>query len=365
MILLAVYVFIALGFSFVCSIAEAVILSVSVPHITLLERSGRASGALLRRLKDDINSPLAAILTLNTVAHTVGAAGAGAQAAAVFGSAWVGLASAVLTLLILVFSEIIPKTLGAHYWRRLAPFTAYFLKYLIFFMYPLVKFSEKLTQALGKGSEQRGFSREELAVIAELSGSEGHLDQRESQILQNLLLLDNTRVRDAMTPRSVVSGLPAGSTVGEFFSAHSDERFSRIPLYGDSREEVTGFVLRSDLLLAQARGQSATPVERYRRDLSVIPAGASLLKAFDELLHRRTHIMLVIDEFGGMDGILTMEDVLEAMLGLEIVDEGDKAIDMRVLARRLGKRRAQEMGMDVDPQLPGPRDRVLSEDPGR
>ena len=348
MFLLVVYVFIALGFSFLCSIAEAVILSVSVPYIALSEKAGKSSGAVLRRLKDDINNPLAAILTLNTVAHTVGAAGAGAQATAVFGSAWLGLASAVLTLLILVFSEIIPKTLGAHYWRQLAPFTAYLLKYLIILMYPMVKFSEKVTQVLGKGFKHKGFSRDELAVMAELSGSEGQLDQRESQILKNLLLLDDKRVRDAMTPRPVVSGLPVRSTVGQFFDAHSDEPFSRIPLYGDSRDEVTGFVLRSDLLLAQARGQSAAPVERYRRDLSVIPAGASLLKAFDEFLHRRTHIMLVIDEFGGMDGILTMEDVLEAMLGLEIVDEGDKAVDMRALARRLGQRRAQEMGMEID-----------------
>jgi CBS domain containing-hemolysin-like protein len=313
-----------------------------------LEKAGKPSGAALRRLKDDINSPLAAILTLNTVAHTVGAAGAGAQAVAVFGSAWVGVASAVLTLLILVFSEIIPKTLGAQYWKQLAPFTAYALKYLIFFMYPLVKFSEKLTQALGKGSEHKGLSREELAVMAELSRSEGELDKREFQILRNVLLLETTRVRDAMTPRSVVFGLPARDTVGQFFAAHSDERFSRIPLYGDSRDKVTGFVLRSDLLLAQARGQSAEPVERYGRELSVIPAGASLLKAFDEFLHRRTHIMLVIDEFGGMDGILTMEDVLETMLGLELVDEGDKAVDMRELARRLGRRRAQEMGIALD-----------------
>ncbi|MFQ5537954.1 MAG: CNNM domain-containing protein [Gemmatimonadota bacterium] len=347
MLLLAVYVFIALGFSFLCSIAEAVILSVSVPYITLLERAGKPSGAILRRLKDDINSPLAAILTLNTVAHTVGAAGAGAQATAVFGSAWLGLASAVLTLLILVFSEIIPKTLGAHYWRQLAPFTAHFLKYLIVFMYPMVKFSEKVTQILGKGIRHRGFSRDELAVMAELSGSEGQLDRRESQMLKSLLLLDEKRVKDAMTPRSVVFGLPARSTVGQFFETHSGEPFSRIPLYGESRDEVTGFVLRSDLLLAQARGQSETPVERYRRDLSVIPAGASLLKAFDELLHRRAHILLVIDEFGGMDGILTLEDVLEDMLGLQIVDEGDKAVDMRALARRLGRRRFKEMGKEV------------------
>jgi CBS domain containing-hemolysin-like protein len=347
MLLLVIYVFIALGFSFLCSIAEAVILSVSVPYIALSEKAGKPSGALLRRLKDDINSPLAAILTLNTVAHTVGAAGAGAQAAAVFGSAWLGLASAVLTLLILVFSEIIPKTLGAHYWRRLAPFTAHFLKYLIVAMYPMVKFSEKVTQALGKGQENKGFSRDELAAMAEVSGSEGQLDARESQMLRSLLRLNDKRVKDAMTPRPVVSGLKASSTVGDFFDTHGDERFSRLLLFGNSRDQVKGFVLRSDLLLAQARGESATPVDRYRRDLSAIPAGASLLKAFDEFLHRRTHIMLVLGEFGGMAGVLTLEDVLEAILGLEIVDEGDKDVNMRALARRLGQRRAEGWGIEI------------------
>ena len=348
MTLLIFYLTLALAVSFLCSLLEAVLLSVRPAYIAALRDKNPAAGSLLAGLKDDIDRPLAAILILNTIAHTVGAAGVGAQAGEVFGSGVLGVTSAVLTFLILVFSEIIPKTLGAHYWRQLAPSTAYFLKYLVVFMYPLVKFSEKLTQALGKGPETKGFSRDELAVMADLSGSEGLLDERESQILKNLLLLDATRVKDAMTPRSVVSVLPARSTVGQFFAEHSDERFSRIPLYGDSREEITGFALRSDLLLAQARGQSDTPVNRHRRDLSVIPGTVSLLKAFDELLHRRAHILLVIDEFGGMDGILTMEDVLETMLGLEIVDEGDKAVDMRALARRLGQRRAQEMGLDVD-----------------
>ncbi|NKB70097.1 MAG: DUF21 domain-containing protein [Candidatus Latescibacteria bacterium] len=348
MILLFIYVFIALGFSFLCSIAEAVILSVTAPYTALLERAGKPSGALLSRLKDDINSSLAAILTLNTVAHTVGAAGAGAQAAAVFGNAWLGVASAVLTLLILIFSEIIPKTLGAYYWKQLAPLTAYVLKYLIWFMYPLVKLSEKLAQVLGKGPELKGFSRDELAVMAELSGREGQLAQRETQILKNLLLLGDTHIEDAMTPRPVVFALPQKSTVGQFFSAHSDERFSRIPLYGDNRDEISGFALRSDLLLAQARGQSEAPVEDYRRDLVAIPAASSLLQAFDQLLHRRAHIVLVVDEFGGMDGILTMEDILETLLGLEIVDEGDKDVDMQALARRLWQRRARAMGLDID-----------------
>ena len=203
MLLLIVYVCIALGFSFLCSIAEAVILSVTTPHVTLMQRKGRKAGILLGRLKEDINSSLAAILTLNTIAHTVGAAGAGAQATKVFGDAYVGVASAVLTLLILVFSEIIPKTLGAHYWRQLAPVTAYALKGLVWLLHPFVWLSAKLTAGLTHGPGLKGFNREELALMADLSHAEGHLGQQERRILKNLLRLREGHVTDAMTLLSI------------------------------------------------------------------------------------------------------------------------------------------------------------------
>ncbi|HYQ71088.1 MAG TPA: CNNM domain-containing protein, partial [Gammaproteobacteria bacterium] len=208
MLLLVTYVIIALGFSFLCSIAEAVLLSVNTPYITLLQRKGRKAGELLGRLKADINSSLAAILTLNTIAHTIGAAGAGAQAALVFGNAYVGIASGVLTLLILVFSEIIPKTLGAHYWRQLAPLTAFVLRGLVWLLYPFVKLSELLTRGLVHGPGLKGFNREELAAMAEISAAEGHLGPKEIRILKNLLRLRETRVTAAMTPRTVIFSLP-------------------------------------------------------------------------------------------------------------------------------------------------------------
>lgn len=348
MLLLITYVSIALGFSFLCSIAEAVILSVTSAHIALLEQEGKPSGALLRKLKDDINTPLAAILTLNTIAHTVGAAGAGAQAAVVFGSAYVGVASAVLTLLILVLSEIIPKTLGAHYWRNLSQATAYGLKFLIWLLYPFVKLSEKLTRGLTHEPSLTGFSRDEFAAMAELSAEEGELAQRESKIFKNLLLLRETQVKDAMTPRTVVVSLPEDLTVLAFFEQHVNVHFSRIPIYNGDPEQVTGFVLRSELLSAQALGNSSKKLKHYRRDLHAILSSMSLSQAFDEFLRKQAHIMLVLDEYGGMEGILTLEDVIETLLGLEIIDESDKAEDMQKVARRLWKHRAQRMGLKIE-----------------
>ncbi|MCO6442418.1 MAG: HlyC/CorC family transporter [Nitrococcus mobilis] len=339
-VLLIVYVSVALMMSFLCSIAEAVMLSVSSAYIHLLEQEEKPSGALLRDLKEDFNKPLAAILTLNTISHTMGAAGAGAQAAVVFGSAFVGLFSAVLTFLILVFSEIIPKTLGAHYWRQLAPATAYGLRFLIWLLYPFVKMSEKLAGGLTGGSVLVGFSRGEFSAMAEISAQEGELEEKESKILKNLLLLRELRAKDVMTPQTVVFSLPKTTRVEEFFHKYDGIRFSRIPVYDGDRDQVIGFILRSDLLLAQARGNIDKILGDYLREIPAVLDSTSLLRTFDEFIPRRVHIMLVVDEYGSMKGILTLEDVLETLLGLEIMDEGDKNVDMQELARRLGKRRA-------------------------
>lgn len=348
MLLLIIYILIALGFSFLCSIAEAVILSVTSAHIAMLNKEGKAAGKRLLQLKGDINKPLAAILTLNTIAHTVGAAGAGAQAVKVFGSAYVGIASAILTLLILIFSEIIPKTLGAHYWRQLAPITATLLKGLVWVLYPFVKLSELLTRGLTHGPTLTGFSRQEFVAMAEVSVKEGQLKQLESTILKNLLRLRKTPIATAMTPRTVVFSLPEDLTVADFFRQHGQKRFSRIPIYAENQDQVSGFVLRSDLLLAQARGNGDNPLKTYLRTLPALLDRMSLSQAFDEFLRLRAHIMLVVDEYGGLKGLLTLEDLLETLLGLEIVDEGDNTVDMQQLARRLWKRRAQEMGLNVE-----------------
>ncbi|GAB5379013.1 MAG: CNNM domain-containing protein [Aliiglaciecola sp.] len=343
-LLLIIYVFVALGFSFLCSVAEAVLLSVSSGYISLSMNSGEASGKILHDFYEDINRPLSAILTLNTIAHTMGAAGAGAQAAVVFGDAYLGLASAVLTFLILVFSEIIPKTLGATYWRQLAPATAFFLKYLVLVLYPFVKMSAKLTGSFTEESPLKGLSRAELHAMAALSHKEGQLEHQEANILQSLLSLEALTVREAMTHRTVVFRVSEQMTVEEFYHKNASEVYSRIPVYeGDDSEQVSGFVMKADLLLAQARGNGDKTLATYRKDMVALLSSTPLSETFPHFLQSRSHMLLAIDEYGGLEGILTLEDLLESLLGIEIVDEKDKHISMKKVARLMWKRREKEL----------------------
>ena len=348
MLLLLVYVFIALGFSFLCSIAEAVLLSITVGYIAVKEQEDHASARLMRNLKEDINKPLAAILTLNTIAHTVGAAGAGAQASAVFGSAYFGIISAVLTLLILIFSEIIPKTLGAHYWQKLAPITAYTVSGLVWLLYPFVKMSEYLTGSLTEGPGLKGFNRDEFSAMAKISWEDGLLDKQELKILMNLLSMKDVKVGEAMTPRSVVFAAQETMRVDEYCEQHQSERFSRIPVYRDDANVITGFVLLNDILLAHTRGENDKNLADYKRELDAVLDTFPLSKAFNQLLQQRANILLVVDEYGHVKGILTLEDTLETILGLELVDEGDKSRDMQELARRFWRRKARTRGMNID-----------------
>jgi CBS domain containing-hemolysin-like protein len=348
MLLLIVYISIALGFSFLCSIAEAVLLSVTVGYIAVMEEENRPSAARLRNLKEDINKPLAAILTLNTIAHTVGAAGAGAQAMTVFGSASLGAVSAVLTLLILVFSEIIPKTIGAHYWQSFAPATAHVVSILVWLLYPFVKLSELLTSSLTDGPGLKGFNRDEFSAMARVSWEDGLLEKQEWKILMNLLSMHKIHIEDAMTPQSVVFSIPESLTVAEYCEQFQSERFSRIPVYDKSIEAMDGFVLLNDILLASSRGEGEQRVSEYKRELPALLDTFPLSKAFNHLLQQRANILLVVDEYGNMQGILTLEDTLEAILGLEIIDEGDKSRDMQELARRFWRRRAKKQGFEPE-----------------
>jgi len=348
MILLLVYVIIALGFSFLCSIAEAVILSVSSAYISVLEKEQKPSGAVLRHLTEDINRPLSAILTLNTIAHTMGAAGAGAQAAIVFGDAYLGLISAILTLLILIFSEIIPKTLGATFWRALAPITAYFLKYLVILLYPFVKMSEWLTKGFKEESPLRGLNRAELHAMAELSGEEGQLNEHEASVMKSLLTLNELTVKDAITHRTQVFSVPETSTITEFFHKHGSIKYSRIPIYeeGDS-EQITGFVMRADLLVAQAKGHGDNPLSQYRMSMVTVLSSMPLSSTFDQFIKNHVHIVLVVDEYGGLEGILTLEDLLERLLGVDIEDEKDTNVSMRRLAYVMHRRKQLMMLKNV------------------
>lgn len=351
MLLLILYIVVALGFSFLCSVAEAVILSVSSAYISVSKKDGKQSAVILERLTDDINRPLAAILTLNTIAHTMGAAGAGAQAAVVFGDAYLGLASAILTLLILVFSEIIPKTLGATYWRQLAPATAYFLRYLVVILHPFVLLSNRLTRNFKDDSPLKGLSRGELHAMAELSRREGQIAEQEANILQSLMSLDSLLVKDAMTHRTVVFRVSENMTVEEFYHKHASVGYSRIPLYEEEdSEHINGFVLKSDLILAQARGNGNKQLSEYRKDMVTMLGTIPLAETFPHFIQKRIHIMLVVDEYGGLEGILTMEDLLESLLGFEIVDEKDKNVSMKKLARLMWKRRERAQFGEVHRQ---------------
>ncbi|MBT8139679.1 MAG: DUF21 domain-containing protein [Gammaproteobacteria bacterium] len=344
---LVIYLTLALGVSFICSIAEAVLLSVSQPYVAMLEQRKTRGGKLLAELKADIESPLSAILSLNTIAHTVGAVGVGAQAAKLFGDQYVALISAVLTLLVLILSEIIPKTVGTYYWKHLAVYVAFFVKYLVITLSPLVWFSKKLTQAIANKPEADNFSREELSAMANIGEQEGHLSEKESKILTNLFKLKDTQVIDAMTPHSVVFSVPESMTVDEYFSLYRDKRFSRIPVYADNADNISGFVLRSDVLMAKAGGNGDQALANYKRKIYALLDKTSLLSAFELFLEKHANITYVVNEYGTIRGVITIEDILETLTGLEIVDEGDFAEDMQKVARQLWRDRAAAMGIDI------------------
>ena len=352
--LLVFYALIALFFSFVCSIAEAVLLSVTPSYIVALEEAGKGSAGSLKRLKDNVDRPLAAILSLNTIAHTVGAAGVGAEAANIWGSIAVGYASAVMTLLILIFSEIIPKTIGAVYWRPLSVPTARVVEALIWILFPLVWLSESITKLIGGDQRTELVTREELAATAAMSSETGGLDSGEHRILDNLLRLRSLTVEDVMTPRTVIFSFPETMTVGELLQQHKDLPVSRIPVYQTSIDEVTGFVLKTEILLAQARDKPETTLRSLRRAIKTIPPDASLSDALELLLNEREHLALVVDSYGGTDGLLTMEDLIETLLGIEIVDEADLTADMQRLARQQWEERMRSVGLRLssDQKLP-------------
>ena len=333
-VLLIFYLLLALGVSFLCSLTESGLLSLSRSSVAALVKQNRPSGRMLDRMKDNIERPLAAILTLNTVAHTIGAAGVGAESYAIFGSEWVAITSAVLTVLILVFSEIIPKTLGVVYAVRLATFTAYTITGMIYLTYPLVVVFQALSRLLGQGGEQK-LTREEFAVIAELGQTEGALHEKEYHIIRNVLRMSRVRVRDVMTPRTVVFMLNKDMTVREALDQHGPLRFARIPVSGEGPDDVVGVVFRHVISQAAQDGREGDTLEKLAREIHAVPRDAALDRVLDEFIRRKEQFFLVVDEYGGTAGIITLEDAIETLLGAEIVDETDKVVDMRELAGRL------------------------------
>lgn len=348
MSLLIFYLLLAIGVSFFCSIAEAVLLSVRPSYIASLPANSH-SAKILKRLRDNLDRSLAAILTANTIAHTVGAAGVGAQAARVFGSEHLGITSAVLTLLILIFSEIIPKTLGANHWQKLAPLFGILIHWLTIALYPLVWCSEKLTRLLSSSEGNAlTFSRNEMQAMAEIGKQEGVLDVNEHNIVSNLMKLQKLSVRDIMTPRPVIFSVQEDMSVQDFFAAHANISFSRIPIFGENADEVKGYVLKSDLLIAQARDQFGRQLSEFQRDLPFLSDSLKISNVYDRLVREKSHLAFVVDEYGTVQGLVTLEDVMETLIGLEITDELDKVEDMQALAHQRWRDRMKAIGINPD-----------------
>lgn len=341
MTLLFVYVGVALVVSFLCSILEAALLSITPLHLAKLEQDRPKVGARLRGLKAHVDRPLAAILSLNTIANTAGAAGVGAEAQRLWGSEVLALTSAVLTLLILFLSEIIPKTLGAMYWRRLTTFISVVLPALILILRPLVWLSEVITGFLKRKRVSERLSREEFAALARIGGQQGIFDESEMRILVNLFRFSSLRTRDIMTPRTVMFSLEENTTVREAIAERGSMVFSRIPIWKETPDQVTGYILKDQLLLRAARNELDVPLHAFAREALMIPDTSPLPSLFEKLLDNREHIAIVVDEYGGVDGVVTMEDVLETLIGLEIVDEMDSVRNMRAMARAKWEARAK------------------------
>ena len=348
--MLIVYFCVAILVSFACSIFEAVLLSVSQPFIATMKVSHSVVGERWETLKTQIDGPLTSILTLNTIAHTVGSIGVGKEVAGLardsgYGGWIEGLTAALMTLAVLILSEIIPKTLGAKYWRALAPTVGISLEKLTWLMTPVIWFIRLFG---GSSHSEVEFSREELKVMADIGRKQGKLKEGESRILQNLLHMREIQVNDVMTPRVVVFSLPEESTVEQFMQQHEASPFSRIPLYVGTRDHVTGFVLRNDLLLAAAKDQRDAKLSEFSRPIQSVPETAKLTVVFDRMATNQHHIALVVDEYGGPAGLVTLEDIVETLLGLEIVDEADTMADMQEFARSQWAKRAKKMGLSID-----------------
>jgi CBS domain containing-hemolysin-like protein len=334
MFLLIFYLSLALVISFLCSMMESVLLSTPMSFLNVKKEKGQKSAGVFIALKTNIERPLAAILSLNTVAHTIGAAGVGAQATKIYGEASFGIVSAILTLLILIISEIIPKTIGAQYWRRLALASGIIINLMIYLTYPLVILTGAVSRLFRSKEGEYSVSREEIAALARIGKAEGIFEEKENRIIQSLMKLRKVRVSEVMTPRVVVATAQEDMTLDEFRKNKEYLYFTRIPVYSDSQDTITGFVRRQTVFEKLADSKHDISLKEIKNDISAIPESQPLTKVWENLLESKQHIALVVDEYGGMAGIVTMEDILETILGLEIVDESDKFRDMQAYARQ-------------------------------
>lgn len=349
MLLLLFYLFLALFVSFLCSVMEAVLLSTPVTFLKVKKDAGNRWAATFIGLKRNVERPLSAILSLNTVAHTVGAAGVGAQAVKLFGDVYFGIISALLTLLILIFSEIIPKTIGARYWRRLAKISGFIINSMVVITYPLVILTGYITRLFSKNAGEHTVSRAELSAMANIGTQEGVFEEKENRIIQNLVRLRGVKVSQIMTPRVVVAVADENMPLEEFLKKKEYLHYSRIPVYSGNNENITGYVFRQSVFEKLAESQTDLTLGDIARDIVVVTEFQSLMSVWEILLDRKEHIALIVDEYGGMDGVVTMEDIIETILGLEIVDEMDREIDMQEYARERWRQRRAKYNILRDP----------------
>lgn len=350
MTLLLVFLFGTLTISFLCSILESVLMSTPISYITLREdeqnelgKTGKANiASLFKSYKLDNAKPIAAILSLNTIANTIGAAGVGRQSTLLFGSEMFGIISAITTILILVFSEIIPKTIGTTYWRKLMFPACRIIRVLVFILYPLVMLVQLLTRQIEPEEEEVAVSREEVAAMADVGEDEGVIDEDENKIIQNVIKLDNVKACDVMTPRVVAATAPESMTLRDFYNEEECSHFSRIPVYSDDPEYITGYILRTEALELLADDQFDTTLGSIRRDLPFFNEEMSISDIWESLLKQKSQIGLIIDEYGCFQGILTMEDIIETIFGLEIIDEYDEVTDMQQYARERWQQRQKK-----------------------
>ena len=326
---LITYMLLALIVSSICSVLEATILSTPITFINTLEQQGAKGATRLKKLKTDIDRPISAILIVNTIANTVGASLVGAEAAKLFQSTGVGVISGLFTFLILVFSEIIPKTIGSNYWRNLAVPASAVIQGMIYITYPIVWLVEKFTHLLTDDSAP-SVSREEVVAMVSTGAEEGVLEKEENKMIQNLLKLDDVTAHEIMTPSSVVTMAESSQTIREFYNSDDFAKFSRIPLYEEENDDyITGYVLKQEILEKLAQDKFNIKLKDLARPILSFNEDESVSNIWEKLLEKKEHISVIIDEYGSMRGIVTMEDVIETMLGFEIVDEKDEVVDMQ------------------------------------
>ncbi|MGM9753648.1 MAG: CNNM domain-containing protein [Candidatus Cryptobacteroides sp.] len=341
---LLAFLFGAMAISFLCSVLEAVLMSTPISYITLREEEGYKPAVKMKSYKQDSSRPIAAILSLNTIANTIGAAGVGRQATIVFGSEWFGLVSAITTVLILVFSEIVPKTIGTTCWRQLMGFTTSVIRCLIVIMFPCVWLIEKLQRLITPKSAEAAISRDEVSAMANVAEEAGDLEEDENEIIQNVINMDEIVASDVMTPRVVAAIAPESMSVKAFFRDKRYRNHSRIPVFADNDEYITGYILRMDALQLVAEDKFDTTLGNIKRPVASFSQDTTLDVIWDEMLTKDEQISIVIDEYGSFQGILSLEDVIETIVGSEIVDERDSVRDMQQLALSQWKKRSDQAG---------------------